>query len=84
MIEGESGWGGKAFSGVTGTIVWTTGPKSSFGLRGVGGVVSVVGGKNCVGLERSGGTAGERGRGVTRRIGAGAGLEETQAREGGD
>ena len=65
------GW--KGLLGVTGTIVWTTGPRSSLGLRGVGGVVSVIGGKNCVGLDRPRGKAGERGRGgVTRRIGAGA------------
>jgi hypothetical protein len=68
------------------TIAWTTGPRSGFGLggAGAGGVVSAIGGKDCVGFERPGGTAGERGRGLTRGIGAGAGREGTQAREGGD
>jgi len=85
VIEEESGWGGGAFSGVTETIVWTTGPRSGFGLGVARGVVSVVEGNSGSGLSRPGGTAGEAGvGGRTKQVGAGDGSAETQARDGGD
>jgi hypothetical protein len=65
--------------------VWTTGPRSGLGVGKVWGVDSVVGGKDCVGFLRPGGTAGEVRRGdKTAGAGAGDGGEGTQAKEGRD